>query len=523
MKHLSLFTILLVICLILTMFAVPVLANNIQVANTSTTNFTTTGAATTHYCTVEFNLSWDNSWRSATNYDAAWVFIKYRTNSGDWQHATINATGHTAPAGATITPADNLGAFIYRDANGTGTNTWIDVGLRWNYGANSVVESDTIHVEVCAIEMVYIPEAGFSLGSGGTEAGHFHVGNDVNTPYSVASEDDAITVGTGGSNLYYLSGANAGDRAGPIPADFPKGYAAFYCMKYEMSQQQYVEFLNMLTRSQQNARTGTALSSSTTSVTNRYVMSDNAAMQNRNGIRCDGTIDGTAPINFYNDFNGNGTENEAGDGQDPACNWLSWADGAAYADWSGLRPMTELEFEKACRGNQATVANEYAWGNTTIASATYTIGNDGQPAASITGGYAPDPTGNASYSTTDGAIDGPLRCGIFSDNNSTRAEAGAGYYGVMELSGNVFERPITIGNNDGRAFTGVHGDGSLDGTGNADAANWPAATTASGVGFRGGSWGYAAVNLRASDRNFAAFADAFRNVNYGFRCVRSSP
>ena len=46
-----------------------------------------------------------------------------------------------------------------------------------------------------------------------------------------------------------------------------------------------------------------------------------------------------------------------------ACNWLSWADVAAYLDWSGLRPMTELEFEKACRGPNAPVAGEYAWGS----------------------------------------------------------------------------------------------------------------------------------------------------------------
>jgi hypothetical protein len=37
---------------------------------------------------------------------------------------------------------------------------------------------------------------------------------------------------------------------------------------------------------------------------------------------------------------------------------------AAFADWSGLRPMSELEYEKACRGyNTPAVPNEYAWGN----------------------------------------------------------------------------------------------------------------------------------------------------------------
>ena len=37
-----------------------------------------------------------------------------------------------------------------------------------------------------------------------------------------------------------------------------------------------------------------------------------------------------------------------------------------YLDWAGLRPMTELEYEKICRGPSAPVAGEYAWGSTTI-------------------------------------------------------------------------------------------------------------------------------------------------------------
>ena len=42
--------------------------------------------------------------------------------------------------------------------------------------------------------------------------------------------------------LYYASGANTGDAAGPIPAAFPKGYAAFYMMKYDISQGQCANF-----------------------------------------------------------------------------------------------------------------------------------------------------------------------------------------------------------------------------------------------------------------------------------------
>ena len=62
----------------------------------------------------------------------------------------------------------------------------------------------------------------------------------------------------------------------------------------------------------------------------------------------------------------NGVFNNVNDGQSGAMNNLSWADLAAYLDWAALRPMTELEFEKVCRGTMPRVAGEYPWGDTTI-------------------------------------------------------------------------------------------------------------------------------------------------------------
>ncbi|MFN9916944.1 MAG: hypothetical protein ACK53L_30425, partial [Pirellulaceae bacterium] len=53
-----------------------------------------------------------------------------------------------------------------------------------------------------------------------------------------------------------------------------------------------------------------------------------------------------------------------------AMNFISWADVTAYLDWSGLRPMSELEYEKAGRGPNAAVAGEYAWGSTSLTNAT---------------------------------------------------------------------------------------------------------------------------------------------------------
>ena len=95
-----------------------VCANNISVTNTSLTGQNTTGK----YTMVKFDIRWENSWRTSSapkNWDAAWVFVKFRTAGGAWQHATLNTTGgHTAPTGSIIAPSsDGIGAFIYRDAD----------------------------------------------------------------------------------------------------------------------------------------------------------------------------------------------------------------------------------------------------------------------------------------------------------------------------------------------------------------------------------------------------------------------
>ena len=68
-------------------------------------------------------------------------------------------------------------------------------------------------------------------------------------------------------------------------------------MKYDITQEQYVDFLNTLDRTQQDTSTGTNLASGT-AITNRYVMSSSSSMSYRNGIRCDATIPATGTITF---------------------------------------------------------------------------------------------------------------------------------------------------------------------------------------------------------------------------------
>jgi len=493
-------------------------ANNIAVSNVSLTAQNTTD----NYTFVRFDISWENSWRTSSapnNWDAAWVFVKYRLGSGEWQHATLGTTGHVAPSGSTITTvADNTGVFFYRDADGTGTFSKTGVKLNWDYGLNGVGDNDVVDVKVFAIEMVYVPQGSFYVG-GGTQTAHFFTSTNNLAPYLISGESE-IGVGTTVGELYYTSGhVDQGDMGGPIPAAFPKGFDAFYCMKYELTQQQYVDFLNMLGRSQQNMRTAVNLSPGVTNVTTPYIMIiieplntiGSATPLYRNGIRCDETIDSSNPINFYCDYDGDGVGGEANDGQNIACNCINWADLAAYLDWAALRPMTEFEFEKVCRGQDLPAADSYAWGPGNLIQNT-TISNPGMANEISANG------GNATFK--NGGTGGPMRVGAFATSSSTRVQAGASYYGAMEMSGNTWERPVTIGRPIGRLFTGIHGNGTLSNLGNADVINWPG-TDADGGGFRGGWWDESNVYMYVSARGYASHVGDLRRARMGGRGVRT--
>ena len=492
-------------------------ANNLAVSNVAIA----TRSGVNQTANVQFDITWQNSWRTALNYDAVWVFIKYSTDSGaTWNHATLKTSG-TNPAGCAqgtgtgldiVVPTDKKGAFVQRSANGTGTVSTTDVELVWDWGAAGLSSSSTARVKVFAIEMVYIPTGSFSLGSGGTETAAFYSSPTTTNPYSVSSEN-AITVGTSAGNLRYTSGANYGDMAGPVPAAFPKGYNNFYIMKYEISQGQYRDFLNILTRAQQNSRTASQ-------VANQYVMANTAGVTNRNGIRAPSSIPGGV-ITFGCDLNNNGTFNEAADGEWVACNFLTWMDDAAYAAWAALRPMTELEYEKACRGTQTPVANEYPWGTITITQVTSLANGGANNEVAVQ-------TGNGLCNSNNGGAGGPLRCGFAATASTIRVTAGASYYGVMDLGANIWESQVSIGSATGRNFTGTHGSGSLSASGNATNSDWPGyssgeVTGATGTGGHGGGWNSGNNYIPVSDRSYASHDWAGRDSESGTRLARTAP
>ncbi|MFC4261582.1 SUMF1/EgtB/PvdO family nonheme iron enzyme [Ferruginibacter yonginensis] len=435
----------LLIIMFATLVSVATFANDVLVSAISLTGQTTTGALNTHYTNVQFNIGWKNSWRTSTNesnYDGCWIFIKYRKQSTSvWLHATLNATGQTAPAGSVLKPSnDSKGAWIYRATDGIGDVTYNTAQLRWNYGADGVLDNENVEVQVYAVEMVYCPTGAFNLGNASTETSKFRDGV-VDTWFPITSEA-AITCGISAGNL---TASGSFLNSGSIPAAYPKGYNAFWVMKYEFSEQQYVDFLNTL---------------------------DQTNATNKNNIGATGLV-----------------PNMVANSPEKAARGFSPLNLLAWLDWAAMRPMTEFEFEKACRGNNNTPSPlEYAWGNTTIAQvATPTAQN------TATETWA---TGNASYSSSI-----VIRCGALATATSNRISSGATFYGAMEMSGNNAEPTVYAGNAQGRSYTGLHGDGVLTATAEANTPNWPSSTNNPCVLFRGGGNGNVTFQLQVSDRS----------------------
>jgi len=511
-----------------------VYSNNIKIDSVSVEDQDVPGK----FCFVEFDISWENSWKTTgipQNWDAAWIIVKYNVAGSGWYHATLDPAGYVAPAGSVMDLTDDsTGVFIYRSTNGNGSNNWDNCRLRWDYGIDGVNDDAELEVRVFAIEMVYVPATAYYLGDGGSKY-RIHKGDDTTQAYYVTSED-AISQGTGPTQINgmgYFSGTN------PIPANYPKGFNDFYCMKYEISQEQYVAFLNTLDRIQQNTRTLTDIS--VTTITNDFVMCNSSEPCIRNGIACDFSLPETGPIEIYCDLNDNDTQNESDDGQNIACNWLSWMDQAAYMDWAALRPISEMEFEKACRGPNNPISQEFAWGTTNIHNSLYTIVNPGEENELFNDmGVS---TGNANTNYTYSQV--PVRCGIFaaSATNNTRQESGATYYGLMEMSGNVTEFFVSSGNTAGRSFTGKQGDGTLDDAGDADVDYWPGingnnnatvanteylgtdgVTHSAGMGYGGGEFTTANLEpLMISDRQASNIILSTRLPWAGGRGCRTAP
>lgn len=405
-----------------------IFANNILVQNVTTTG----NNATNKTIQVQFDLSWDNSWRDAINWDAAWVFIKFKNASGVWQHAQLNTTGFANGTGTANTmqvTSDKVGCWVYRSAQGSGTFNNTTMQLQWNYGLSGLTSVTGLEVRVFAVEMVYVPQGDFNCVNGNPNAGADHRDSfrySSTNPSGTAGYFYAPGYGFPVINtrlsptLTYNDGTSSSIRIkGNTGVDFnndgiventtyPVGFNAFYCYKYEMTEQQYADFLNTLTATQ---RTTLGVAGSGITLSNGQYFSS--------------------------------TPNKA-------CNNATEARLFAYADWSGVRPMSFLEFNKASYGPLQPV---YLGGY--CSSSCYSFRSYTSWGSSNSG-----PANFASTATNVGYAYG---------SNSTRATSGASYYGILELTGSATEPLVKLNYT---SFTNANGNGALSSSGTTDISTW---------------------------------------------------
>ncbi|MCM1031433.1 MAG: glycine-rich protein, partial [Oscillibacter sp.] len=463
---------------------------------------------------VEVTLRWDNSWRDDFNWDAAWVFFKFKKRGleNPWQHAYLSSSGHVLSTatgneggGYTYMVGANAGKvnglYVMRNGISEG-NVSVRLQAKWPLNGTGLTKSDfgnalnEIYVAVHAIEMVYVPYGAYYLG-------------DASSYKSFAVGDTAAVV-IDSENALTLSAKNGMPNVS-LAASYPKGYAGFYVMKYETSQEQYVEFLNSLTLDQQKARV--ANNNFSTMKRGDYVFGDIAQPSCRNGIVFIEQRKANTPVVFGNNLNPANDLFSTDDGQTLACNYMSIEDMIAYCSWSGLRPMSELEYEKACRRFYPQVPDkgEYAWNTNNGVNRLNGLGDLN---------YRGDQREQAlSYlknvnSGTTNSINGPVRCGLFATSATNQTQAGATYWGVMEMSGNLKELCANVN------YSNLNG-GSC-GAGVYNPTLWNASTSYYGV--RGGGFNSADDLLRTSDRTEAMnyfTSITQRDSTVGFRGVYS--
>ncbi len=452
---------------------------------------------------LTFTIKWDNSWRinnGPSNWDAVWIFVKRQPcgANGIWSHALLSATSsdHSVTGSYGLVAdavADQMGVFIHRPSaanNAIGsfpTTSSVTIKLSGTYIPNLIGSSTTSdNFKVIGIEMVYVPQGSFYLGDGrSSSTNNFTAGASSTLPVQINASKQTSGLG---SYTNYVNSPSYGSVVS-LPSTFPLGYNGFYCMKYENNQQQIVDYLNTLNYDQQAARLAVWASTRVPSTNGTYFSYALNNYRQEIKVTTAGT-NNTLPAvfgltNTYNAFLPAG--------------YLNWQDLTSYLDWAGLRPMTEFEFEKACRGTDAPIANDFPWGNKIINTSSGNFSAINTTTETSNSTYE----GNCWYNW-DG---GPIRSGFAATASSNRSQSGATYYGIMEMGGNIFEQCVGGGSGyNYSTFTITNGDGALTSLGLANVTGWPTSGgLSSGTILRGGAFYNNTGNnyqMQVSDRSF---------------------
>lgn len=515
-----------------------IFANNIRIKKLSLTDT----LKTTKDVKIKFDLSWENSWRDDINWDAAWITAKVKRANGSWKHIKFQTTGNSIdgnPQSAKIVvPGDKMGAFIYRSGKGTGTIDLSGIKLAWNYGTDSVANIDSAEIRFFATEMVYVPQGSFAFGDSftptkdiysqastdrlvpsvfknfiaadttkfGRNTPMFSIISDKTTPKLTPASTNSGAMNNGDQVLtdgVYINGTKGIGITAAEPfkySNFPIGFKAFYSMKYEVSQGQYTDFLNTTKIIVNNMPVG--------------MISQNVLLPTPNSPN--------QPLaRFSIEKQG---ETYIVSRPDRAMDYATSNHVFAFANWSSLRPMTELEFEKAARGPLAPTYNERANGQNPQGNMPLT-GNNDQVISVLklngaeNGTEAPTTSDSTKFLSYNGMTieggdggTGSYRVGVFATNSSSRRSSGASYYGIMGLNDNVSELVISLNTENSRSFKDINGIGENPVTGYPTMNHWFSSSYFD-------SW-----SSSISKNNWSGVSGrSSGSQNGGFRLVRSAP
>jgi hypothetical protein len=415
--------------------------NNLAITNVTLSN---SSVSTSSTAVVSFVITENNTLSSVTangaSYNTAdWIFIKFSTQGGGvgtWNHALL-APGGTVSSSATLTlGSDSMGAWL--DHSATGSQMSATVNLNMATFANRI-GWNSVMIQVYAVAMVHIPTGSFVYNEsnlGGTTSNNY---NGTAGPQTVAS---------------------AANIPASAAAGWPNGYSSFYIMRYPISQGQYADFLNSVSATTATVHADTVFSNF------GYSMSVNAGVYS------------TADRNL-------------------AMVRMSFFDLSAFLSWAALRPITEMEYERAGR-DVAPDARFYPWGS----QAPTTPPNYWPPNE----GGGPFAQNNMNFGNLSSQSILDVGRYMSSDVYRTAAQTGVSPYGVADLSGNIATAVILC------SYLSVPGNGNGSAV---FPVSWPNAD--SYTGYRGGYLSNPASTERLSNRSGAPFAFATRSGIIGGR------
>ncbi|MEO0897172.1 MAG: SUMF1/EgtB/PvdO family nonheme iron enzyme [Bacteroidota bacterium] len=453
---------------------------------------------------LNVRVNYFDFWNDDVNHSALYLFFKGKNQSHDIE--SIELTTEFFEIKKTT---DSKGFYLIPAKSNDSKNS-VDLKI--------IFKENDLNVKPHCLEMVYIPKGEFTLGSikpfdyrntkstsrgslGAPLNAFFKSGTkgQFKGAYQINSENE-IKLGDCEGCLNVLdaeiTGVNtfSGNKKGVLPKTFPKGFESFYQMRYELTEQQFCDFLNSLSPEQAKER-----------------------------INLDATFQGITRADYGNFIEYNNVEFVTTKPNQP-CSFLSWNDCLAYSDWAGIRVMTELEFEKSARGFDKPKFREFSWGGSEITKQYFldkTLYKCDENNYCVDGNIHVNYLGFSNFNdvcTKNGSdksyigcrtlsqdikYRGPLETGIHSKGKKSlnRVTTGSGYFGTLDLSGNLREPVIPIGSIESRNYAGSCGDGTITSEGKSDNRDWYYSNESDLVyGYRGGCWAFHENHARIADR-----------------------